>query len=450
VPTSGYVACDTHIHTLTYSGHGDASIAERMITLAGEGIELPIATDHNVHIDYQLQAEKLGVRRHFTPVIGNEVTTNIGHFNVFPVVSGSRIPDFKQKEWRTTFDEIFSTPGVKVCILNHARDLHNGTRPFGPELFNAATGDRLDGWPMRFNAMEVINSGATQTEPLRLLHDWMALLNRGYQVTPVGSSDSHDVSRYIVGQGRTYIRCDDRDVASLNANAAVDSFLAGRVLVSYGLLVEMNVAGKYHSGDFAAVAREEVAVELRVLGPLWTTANRVQLYANGQLVHEEVIAADSSRELPLGVKWQGTWKLPRPRHDVHLVAIALGPGVSGPYWLTAKPYQPTSPDWMPYVLASSGAIWLDGDGDGRRSSAHDYADRLFAEAHGDTAKLITALGTFDAATAAQAAHLLRTTGHSLESEELVAAVKAAAPPVQAGFRSYVEAWRENERAHAQR
>jgi len=40
-------------------------------------------------------------------------------------------------------------------------------------------------------------------------------------VTPVGSSDSHDVARYIVGQGRTYIRCDDRDVAHLDLEAAV-------------------------------------------------------------------------------------------------------------------------------------------------------------------------------------------------------------------------------------
>ncbi len=47
VPTEGYVSCDTHVHTLTYSGHGDASADERVVTLAGEGIELPIITEHN-------------------------------------------------------------------------------------------------------------------------------------------------------------------------------------------------------------------------------------------------------------------------------------------------------------------------------------------------------------------------------------------------------------------
>ena len=94
-------------------------------------------------------------------------------------------------------------------ILNHPRDLHAGFRPFGPERHLALTGEDLDGWELPANAMEVVNSGAQQTDVMRLVRDWFGLLNRGRVLTPVGSSDSHDVSRYIVGQGRTYIRCKD-------------------------------------------------------------------------------------------------------------------------------------------------------------------------------------------------------------------------------------------------
>jgi hypothetical protein len=57
VPTGGLVACDTHVHTLTYSGHGDATLDERAITLAGEAIELPIATDRD-HLTSELPAEE--------------------------------------------------------------------------------------------------------------------------------------------------------------------------------------------------------------------------------------------------------------------------------------------------------------------------------------------------------------------------------------------------------
>src|SRR5262249_28143902 len=85
VPTPGYVACDTHVHTLTHSGHGDATVDERVLTLAGEGVELPIACEHNLQVDYHAAAVKRCVSRYFTPVIGNEVTTTVGHFNIFPV-----------------------------------------------------------------------------------------------------------------------------------------------------------------------------------------------------------------------------------------------------------------------------------------------------------------------------------------------------------------------------
>ena len=67
VPTPGYVACDTHVHTLTHSGHGDATDVERVVTLAGEGVELPVATDHNKQVDYHAAAVKAGRARRTSP-----------------------------------------------------------------------------------------------------------------------------------------------------------------------------------------------------------------------------------------------------------------------------------------------------------------------------------------------------------------------------------------------
>ncbi|OYW30916.1 MAG: hypothetical protein B7Z47_02710 [Chthoniobacter sp. 12-60-6] len=71
VDTRGWIAADSHIHTLTFSGHGDAKIEERMLTIAGEGIELAISTDHNHHTDYAPFAASSGVAERFTPAIGN-------------------------------------------------------------------------------------------------------------------------------------------------------------------------------------------------------------------------------------------------------------------------------------------------------------------------------------------------------------------------------------------
>lgn len=448
VSTPGLVACDTHIHTFTHSGHGDATIDERMITLAGEGIELPIATDHNVQIDYREHARRLGVENYFTPVIGNEVTTSVGHFNVFPTVAGARIPNHKRTEWKLIFDEIFATPGVQVAILNHARDIHSGTRPFGPQLFNPVVGENFAGWPMRFTAMEIINSGATQNDPLQLTRDWLALLNRGYQVTPVGSSDSHDVSRYIVGQGRTYIRGDDSDPGQLDAANLIENFLKGRVTVSYGLLVDLQVSDRFGPGDLATADGDEVPVKLRVLGPHWTTATKIQLYQNGRLLREEPITPPTDRGKQPGVQWTGEWKIPRLRHDAHLVAVALGKGIAGQHWAMAKPYQPTSPDFEAISLSVSGAVRLDGDRDGKWLSPRAQAERLYEKSGGELAQLVKLLATADEAISAQALHLHLTKTGAMELTDLDDVLEAASPPVSKGMRAAWHAWREQELARA--
>ncbi|HEX6984611.1 MAG TPA: CehA/McbA family metallohydrolase [Planctomycetaceae bacterium] len=446
VPTAGWVACDTHVHTLTHSGHGDATEAERMVTVAGEGIELAIATDHNKQIDYDPAARAVGVRERFTPLVGNEVTTKVGHFNVFPVTPGGEVPDHTLTEWPAIFEAI-ERAGAKVVILNHARDLHSGFRPFGPGHFNAAAGERLDGRPVGFNAMEVVNSGATQTDPTRLLRDWLALLNAGHTVTPVGSSDSHDVARYAVGQGRTYIRCGDGDPGDIDLPTAIENFLNGRVMVSYGLLAELTVEERFGPGDVAEVKGDEVRVSVRVLGPHWVTADRVELFANGVKVREASIP-DGHGDLPPGVKWAGGWTLPKPPHDVHLVAAASGPGIDGLYWPTAKPYQPTSPRWTPRVLGCSGAVRVDADGDGGWTSARGYAERIRNDAGGNLSKLVAGLAGFDEAVATQAAWLYEVNGGSPTDPALRQALTDAPPAVRVGFQAYLEAWRESQTARA--
>jgi len=431
VPTEGYVACDPHVHTLTHSGHGDATLTERMFTLAGEGIELPIATDHNVHVDYRDAVERAGVARYFTPVIGNEVTTSVGHFNVFPVGPRDRPPEHSGKSWPEVFAAINRLPNKSVVVLNHARDLHSGFRPFGPDHFNAVAGEQFDGWPIAFNAMEVVNSGAVQTDPLQLFHDWMAMLNGGHVVTPIGSSDSHDVARFIVGQGRTYVRAADEDSARIDVEAAFTALRQGRVMVSYGLLAELTANGEARSGDLCHV-EDELEIEVRVLGPHWASADRVRLFANGCLVRDELITKPSS-ELPPGVKWHARWKTAVPKHDQHLVAIATGPGINEPFWPMAKPYQPTSPEWSAQAIGCSGAVWIDGDGDARRTHANEYAGRAIQAAEGDKQRLIESLGSYDQAIATQAAHHLFRAGEALESQAWTTALLTAPLHVREGF-----------------
>lgn len=435
VPTEGWISTDTHIHTLTHSGHGDATVEERVLTLAGEGIELPVMTDHNVHLDIGPVAEAMGVDAYFTPVIGNEVTTPVGHFNIFPVAADAPVPDHRVGDWDDVSQSIEGTPGVEAIILNHARDVHKGFRPFGPEHHMAVAGMNLDAWVLPANAMEVINSGAQQTDMMRLYRDWFGMLNRGHLLTPVGASDSHDVGRYLVGQARTYIRGHDGYPSHIDVSEAVKNFRKGRVMVSFGLLAEMVVDSTYGPGDIVP-ASDQVTVSVQVLGPGWIKADRVMLYANGRKIRE---AAITEGDVP-GVKWSGMWVLPRPEHDVFLVAVAEGPGDHLPFWPIAKPYQPASPEWQPLVMGSTGAVWIDADGDGQRTSAYTYAKELLAASKGEIHTLIEKLASYDEAVAVQAAALLQEQGITLTEPDISGALQGAAPATRHGFQMFIEAW----------
>ncbi len=59
-----------------------------------------------------------------------------------------------------------------IIILNHPRDLHSGVRPFAIENHYALQGENALGWEIGFNAMEVINSAATQSDIMQLPYDW--------------------------------------------------------------------------------------------------------------------------------------------------------------------------------------------------------------------------------------------------------------------------------------
>jgi hypothetical protein len=434
VDTAGWAAMDTHVHTGTFARHGDAGIDERMLTIAGEGIELPVSAEHNMLVDFGEHARRAGVRRHFTPVLGSEVTTpSLGHFNVFPLDGDRPAVDQRAPDWARLSEAIASAAAGAVIVLNHGRDIHGGFRPLDAARHIGIAGEDLAGWRLPATAMEVVNSGAVMTDGLALPRDWMGLLNRGIILTPAGSSDSHDVARYIVGQGRTYVRCDDSRPARIGLRQVVDSLRSGRTMVSYGLLAELEVEGK-GPGELV-VPKDMLDVRIRVQGPGWTAVQRVALYLNGEKVREEAIV-DGTRP---GTKWQGTWRLPRPAHDVHLVAVATGPGVTAPYWPSAKPYQPLSIDFTPYVLGLSGAAFVDGDASGAFESAFEYARREVSAAK-DLKDLVTRLGSYDAAVAVQAASLVRARAPAAFDENVGAMVEDAPPHVAKGLRAYQDAW----------
>ncbi len=365
VDTRGFVAADTHIHTLQFSGHGDASADERQVTLAGEGVELAVATDHNHNTDYAPYQRSLGLSRHFTAVVGNEVTTDVGHFNGFPLKAGDALPDHKLSNYVQIVAGI-RAKGAKVVILNHPRWPSHEDSPFGNHHLDPLLGRFDPPLELTVDATEMINATTEEREPMLLFRDWFALLNRGVRIFAVGSSDSHTVGE-PVGQGRTYVPSASDDPARIDVDAACEAIKNGRTSIGMGIFASLRVGDGAGPGDTVSGAAK-LAFELRVQAPSWVRARKAQMFVNGvvreerDVPHAENAATDARLD----------FELTPHAHDSWVVFVVTGDGVDGPYW----------PQLNAYTLAATNPVFVDVDGDGWQS-ARELAQRWVSAAAND-------------------------------------------------------------------
>jgi hypothetical protein len=243
------------------------------------------------------------------------------------------------------------------------------------------------------------------------------------------------VSRYLIGQARTYIRCGDTNPGEINIQEAVRSLKQGRVMVGFGLLPEITINKKYGPGELVP-SSNEIVVSVRILAPSWLKANRVSLYANGKKIREEIFTKQNSA----GIKWKGNWVLPRQKQDFFLVVIAEGDGPHLPFWPIVKPFQPISPAWTPYVIGCSGAIWVDADGDGRPTPAYTYAKKLVDLFGNNLDAILKKLNGYDEAVAVQVAALLQKDGIDLQRPGVTTALQSATAATRAGFNTFIKEW----------
>ena len=357
--TPGYIAADTHVHTYTFSGHGDASVDDRIWTLAGEGVELAIATDHNHFTEYRPRQDALGASQYFTRAIGDEVTTGNGHFNAFPFKVDSEIPNPKQTNWVKLVADIRSK-GAQYVILNHPRWPSITNSPLSIWGLNRADGSHTNtSVQFTMDAIELVNSSSPLKDPNFLLRDWFALLNRGERLWAVGASDSHTISE-PPGQGRTYIANSANDPASIDINAAIKSMRAGNMSVSYGIFGLATVNGRVPMGGIANPNDDgTIDVKFHVTCPDWIKARKAVVYLNGiQVAEEELNMAPRT-----ALKTNLTFKITAPRHDAYIVCVAYGDGVKDPSWKTMADF----------TLAVTNPIFIDADRDGKYTNPHETA-----------------------------------------------------------------------------
>jgi len=366
IDTAGWAGGDFHLHTLTHSGHGDSNMPERMISIAGEGVEFAVATDHNHNTDYLPTMRTVGADPHFTAVTGNEISTDYGHFNAYPLDPQAEVIDWHAQTpalFADTRDEPNEWNVVPVIQVNHPRwgniD-YFGARGLDPF---AAESDHAD-WSWDFDAIEVMNENAgwgwydaeVTDIPVRasrhsVMRDWINMVNAGHSVAPMGNSDSHTVEANLAGIPRTYVRVDDTTPGAIDPAQVAEAVRHGAVIATTGPFITLT-ANEGGIGDLVTTEDGRVDLTISVQAAPWITVDRIRLLVDGDEVRMFDLGEDGYMP-PLSI---GPIQLVF-KSDAWITVIAEGDQSMSP--VIRDRSRPILP------LAITGAIRIDADGDGR-------------------------------------------------------------------------------------
>lgn len=363
VDTRGYLSIDTHVHSAP-SGDSKVPLDERIRNAAAEGLEVPVATDHEIIVGLQAGLDATGLHDWVATITGEEVTAAMpDHLNMWPVVpEGTRGGPVVW--YRKGLPELFDAMrarGAAINMINHPQD-----------LFEFLQWDRVAGtpaiedysvlqmtessapWSWNFDAIEVMNGFKmiyrTGHEPsyAGLFDNWMSFINHGHRIVAVGVSDAHGLED--LGQPRSYYAAND-DLRKFNPNEAVTAFKTGKVLISAGAFARVSINGVSLGGlatDDDGDGIVDVDVTLTALPEIDITHARI--YVN---CDEAVLFAATASDAT--VKFAGSIPVVVER-DAHIVVAAFG---ARPMPRGLVDYDPRN---MPRVLTNP--IYIDADGDG--------------------------------------------------------------------------------------
>ncbi|NUQ77277.1 MAG: PHP domain-containing protein [Polyangiaceae bacterium] len=100
IDSSGWMSIDMHLHSrLSFDSGMD--LDRRVTTAAVEGLDMAVATDHDVHTDYTPNVKKLHLEPYLKTAVGAEVSTlDLGHFIGFPLrYDETDVPDHGVHDW---------------------------------------------------------------------------------------------------------------------------------------------------------------------------------------------------------------------------------------------------------------------------------------------------------------------------------------------------------------
>ncbi len=367
VDTSGWLASDSHVHS-SPSEDSTVMVETRLLTLAAEGIEAFIGSDHEIITDLSPFLEPAGLSGWIATVVGAELTASSPeHHTIAGLSVRAEEPRGGIVAWggldMAQLHDAARQRGAQLIGLNHPRlgcswlclidwdRLTGEARVADPTLLGMPVDAELFSW--NFDFIEYMNGpkdpfvDPENPRETGLFEDWQAMLNLGYRITAVGASDVHGLTGG--GDARSYVQSDVTPSDFIESDY-LNPMLEGRVLVSTGAFATVAIDGA-GMGDTVTVEGGEVTLDLVVRALEGIDVDWILVTYNCDEVAR--FRADDSEALE---KYAGSVEF-TVNNDGHVAVMGFGDGAM-PTGL--QNYNPTRTPRF-----TTNAIYVDADGDGQ-------------------------------------------------------------------------------------
>jgi len=328
VDSAGWVSGDFHVHgARSMDSRADRNL--RVIGAIAEGLDILVATDHDVTTDYGPYAKALGLDTLIHTIPGIEVSPLYGHMNAYPLPVEEKEPYWNVKWWEYDENEKYSrvlSPAelvaeirlqdVEIVSLNHPR----GSQALFEFLELDDRGTVKGQWP-NVDAFELMNDTGGSEIP-QLINDWMALFKVNRRLTALGVSDSH--GEFGLGYSRTYIQLANDNASSIDESKLWPNMRAGKVVASSGPFVRFSSS---ETGPVTGIgdtlsASGAVDFDVEVQAPSWMSIKTVRFMENGTSIDRVNLDAANTEVIRL----QHTFTATPTKDSLYFVIVEGEPG----------------------------------------------------------------------------------------------------------------------------
>lgn len=240
-PKKGWVRGDFHSHTK--HSDGSLTIEELVQNAINRGLDFIFLTDHNKISGWETAREEK-----FPLFPGIEFTTFWGHFTAFGVNKYIEWDRINPDKGIVEVSELVHSQGGLFCVAHPftiGDPVCTGCRCIIDVDWRYV--DALEVWAGTFSQRRHEN-----TETLKL---WRNLLNQGYKVTGIGSTDIHSLKDIYPDVPMTFVL-----VEGLTLSNVLKAIKKGKVYVSKGPEVDFSI-GKAKIGD--RISPSKIPMDLR-------------------------------------------------------------------------------------------------------------------------------------------------------------------------------------------